>query len=97
MVILTHEDKADYELLVRAGRLVGFAINYRAFIAGDWREVLRYDTSHGQLHRHRFWAADTHADLERKSGAVQADFTEAFESAKQDVVANWRQYRSLMR
>lgn len=92
--ILTAEDIVDTEIEVRAGRVVGFAMNYRAHIRGIWREVLRYDTRHGALHVHRFWLPEN-TQVRKLTRTVDepADYRDWFARLKADLDKNWKAYR----
>lgn len=96
-VDITHKDAIDVEVRLDAGRVVGFAANYRAVIGGRWVEVVRYDTAHGHLHVHRSWRRAGH-----RVGPVEdppstaADYAWALKEAKMDLKRNWRRYRRHM-
>ncbi len=91
---LTADDLLDVRFRLQGNRVVGFRINYRAFLHGAWREVIRYDNAHGQpLHVHRFWGPHGGAK-EFLEGEVGPDYTAAFERAYQDLVQNWQDFRA---
>lgn len=56
---VTDEDALDAWFDVDGGQVAAFSVNYRALVKGEWHEVIRYDTSHGQLHVHEFWPQGT--------------------------------------
>lgn len=79
------------------GQVLGFAVNYRAQIQGEWVEVVRYDTNHGYLHIHENWKDPETAirPLEDKENA-DPPYNETFTKAQEDLKANWRDYRRRM-
>lgn len=91
------EDFLRVHLLILEGRVVGLVIQYEAIIDDELVQVVRYDTSHGFLHRHRFWLdsksqTDSLEDPERPT----RDYTSQVKMARDDLVANWTAYRKLM-
>jgi len=91
----TEEDIVDVEIERERGEVVGFAVNLRSRIGGEWREVIRYDTRHGALHVHRFWRAEEESVeyLEGRSEAERA-YGRALDEAIEDIRTNWRDYRA---
>lgn len=91
----------DVDLLdvgfTKSGRHLGdFRLNYRAYIEGDWHEVIRYDSAHGQrLHVHRFWPPH-HGTKEYLEKRRRTDYTVASEEALRDLEDNWDRYRKKM-
>lgn len=53
--VLSAIDLVDVMYVKEKKKIVKFALNYRSFIAGEWREVYRVDNFHGFLHEQRFW------------------------------------------
>ena len=89
----TDVDLADVRLDVTQNNVVGFKINYRAFISGAWHEVIRYDNAHGKpLHIHRFWPP-TKGKKEFQGDEIRRDYTDAVEESLLDLEANWQTYR----
>ena len=70
------------------GEILSFCISLEAMIEDEFREVCRYDTSHGFFHLDQFY----------KSGGKEkriieiASLKAAFEFAEQDLIKNWRKY-----
>ncbi len=52
---LTSKDRLDITLFWDKGKMVKFALNYRAKIKGEWHEVYCVDTAHNYLHEQRYW------------------------------------------
>lgn len=95
------DDVAVLRLVVERGKVVEFALSYSAFIGGCEVDVVRYDTCHGHLHVHRMWLDPPNDRVALESpwgakGGTTTDYTEAVEYAKNDLLANWRSYRSQM-
>ena len=82
-------------LVIERGSVIDFALHYQASFDGDELTVLRYDTCDGHLHVHRMWL-DPPNDRVTLETARSADYTEAVEAAKEDVLANWKSYRAKM-
>ncbi len=97
-IFLSLEDRIDADLEFekdpgKQPRLSRFALSYSARLAGRWREVVRYDTFHGYLHRQRLWRSREPEPLPRLERLPPGALLEA---CKDDVRRNWRRYRSLM-
>ncbi|HWG91526.1 MAG TPA: hypothetical protein VNZ52_11825 [Candidatus Thermoplasmatota archaeon] len=94
---LTAEDILDVEVRLEGGAVMEFVVNYRERIGGTWREVVRYDTCHGYLHRHRFWLEGPPAVQPMENPARPAgDYGERLTRALGELRRNWRDYRSRM-
>jgi hypothetical protein len=52
---LTEEDRLDVTLTKKDKVLYRFALNYRAYINEDWKEIYRVDNYHKFLHEQKFW------------------------------------------
>ena len=52
---MTLEDKLDVMLEIDGKTILKFALNYRAYIKGEWVEIYRVDNYHGFLHEQKFW------------------------------------------
>ena len=97
VVPLTLHDVLDFELRYTRGRVVAFAVNYRALIDGDWVEVVRYDTAHGAAHVHRFWRPPgRRIEALPDHVATGPDLASGLAHAERDLRQNWRKYRRRM-
>jgi hypothetical protein len=82
-------DRLRVRATKNSGRIVSFVVQYEAFIRGQWRAVVRYDTAHRFAHR----------DILHPDGSVNkqaVDFPSlnlAFTFAIQDLKSLWRWYR----
>jgi hypothetical protein len=94
-VEFSDEDWLSIELDVTKGKVTGLVLNYLAHIDDEIREVVRYDTDHGYLHRHRFWLSENKQvhDLEDPKNP-STDYGAVFQAAADDLRANWSAYRS---
>ena len=52
---LTSEDYLDITIFYEKGKIIKFALNYRAVIKGKIRPIYRVDNYHGFLHEQRLW------------------------------------------
>lgn len=52
---LTSEDYLDITLFYERGKIIKFALNYRAVIKGKIQPIYRVDNYHGFLHEQRLW------------------------------------------
>ena len=83
------EDRLRVRATKARGKVVSFVVQYEAFIRGQWKAVVRYDTAH------RF----AHKDILHPDGSVQKqplDFPSlnlAFTFAVQDLRNLWKWYR----
>jgi hypothetical protein len=96
-ILLSEEDALRCELTILEGKVTGLLLQYEAHLEGEWHPVVRYDTSHGFLHRHRFWLPETRQtdDLEDPDQPSR-DYTAAFDAAKKDLNSHWKSYRKAM-
>lgn len=88
------DDFVRVHLAILEGRVIGLVIRYEAYIDNALVPIVRYDTSHGYLHRHRFWLPDGQQtdDLEDPQSPA-ADYTTQVSLARADLEANWKSYR----
>jgi hypothetical protein len=52
---LTNEDDLDITPFYEKGKIIKFALNYRAVIKGKSQPIYRVDNYHGFLHEQRLW------------------------------------------
>ncbi|MBN4049013.1 hypothetical protein JYT91_00180 [archaeon AH-315-M20] len=52
---LTSEDYLDITLFYEKGKIIKFALNYRAVIKSKIQPIYRVDNYHGFLHEQRLW------------------------------------------
>ncbi len=74
----------------KQGAIIGFAVQYEAFIAGDWRPIVRYDTAHGFAHRDLLH----HDGTQEKTFIASGDYGRTLKAAETDIKQNWQRYRN---
>lgn len=72
------------------GQVIVFCVQYEAFIEGEWRAVVRYDTAHGFPHRDLLHpnAPEDKTDYRDRSNA------EVLTLGQEDIKRNWHTYRA---
>lgn len=55
----TADDVVDVRIVKEKNRFIGFVLSYRAYIEGEWHEVIRFDTAHNYLHMQKFWRSQS--------------------------------------
>ena len=71
------------------GTVTGFVIQYEAEIEGEWREIVRYDTTHGSPHKDIM-----HPDgSETKEEFPHYTRAEVMTLGQNDIRKNWQKYR----
>jgi len=85
----TWEDEVDVTIRKDDGRIKAFSVNYRTKINDRWHDVVRYDTAHGMVHVHRFWASPKVIPLKEC-----ADMKMAIIEATKDIKSNWAEYKN---
>lgn len=92
IVPLGDSDKDRYRLdcTITRGHVIIFRVQYEAFIDGEWRPIVRYDTAHGYPHRDLL-----HPDRpEEKTMWPGRSSTEALTIGQEDIKRNWVAYRA---
>jgi len=89
----TWEDEVDVTIRKEDGRIKEFGVNYRAKIGDKWHNVIRYDTAHGMIHVHKFWASPKIIPLRARTAAGMK--TAVIEAVK-DIKSNWKTYRNCL-
>lgn len=69
--------------------MIGFTVQYEALIGGQWRPIVRYDTSHGFAHKDLLHPSGR----EEKQPLYFPDYNLAFTFAIQDLKIAWTWYR----
>ena len=96
-VEFTPADRLEVAFTKQRGKVTAFSIQYQAIIRGQWVSVVRYDTNHGYLHRHRFWLPpNEQIDDRDPRKQPAADYTIPFKTAYDELSANWRTFRASM-
>lgn len=58
------------------------------FVNGQWREVIRYDSSYGFAHIDKYFL-----DGKKIKGPLKMSLNEALTLADEDIKANWKAYQ----
>ena len=77
-----------YHLRIK-GQIVDFSVQYETFINGKWLPVVRYDTSHGFVHRDLL----NMRHEKRKTPLFITDRNDALTFAENDIKDNWELYK----
>jgi hypothetical protein len=83
------EDRLRVAAFIRKRRVLRFLVQYECLLRGEWRPIVRYDTTHGFAHK----------DLVHHGGGVSKkplsfqDFNTALTFAIQELKASWKWYR----
>lgn len=72
------------------GTLIGFSVQYEAFIEDKWRPIVRYDTAHGFAHRDLLHPDGT----QEKTFIASGDYGRTLKAAETDIKQNWQRYRN---
>jgi len=82
-------ERLRIKLIIESGNLVNFVLQYESFINGQWREIVRYDISHGFFHRD-FIALKGKIE---KTRIEMPDMKTAATYAEQDIKDKWEFYK----
>lgn len=81
--------RIDVILKIEAGTVTGFGVNLSVLIDEKKYDVIRWDTSHGFLHKHEFWR--THRTIkDRKYDNIPLDVV--FKEVYDDIRKNKEKY-----
>ena len=83
------DDRLRVNASKEKGRIVGFVVQYEAFIKGRWYPIVRYDSSHGFAHKDIIH----YNGLTEKQPLNFANYNIAFTFAIQDLKLLWQWYR----
>ncbi|MGB0652377.1 MAG: DUF7718 family protein [Thermoplasmatota archaeon] len=88
------KDVLDLRRVVNGDRLLEWTVQYRIRWRDGWAVVVRYDDCHGGRHRHDFWRSPP--EQRQPLDAPGTSLSELFDAARDDLLANWQQYRTAM-
>jgi hypothetical protein len=88
---LSLDDVLEVHLVLDGSNLKGFSVQYKAYIEGKWRRVIRYDTAHGFLHVHRSWRNEKNHDTVPQVEGLP--YSSVFPWVEKDIKQNWARYR----
>lgn len=86
--LIFNHARIDVTLIVEKGKMVGFSLNL-SIEEGEKKDVIRWDTAHGYLHKHEFWRT-AKTIKERKYENVPLDVV--FKDVYIDLIKNWKKY-----
>lgn len=69
------------------GKVIRFVVQLEVLVQGKWRPVVRYDSAHGQSHRHRFRPREG-----QRKELLGMSFEDALTFAEGDLRQNWEQH-----
>ena len=86
------------ELRKKSGRLAGFVCQLEADDGEDVVPVVRYDTSHGYLHVHKYWLSEEREvkDMEDRNHPA-TDYTTQLDEALDNLVEHHVDYVARMK
>jgi len=88
---LSLDDVLEVHLTLDGSELKDFSIQYKAYINGKWRRVIRYDTAHGYLHVHRAWRQEEDHDTVPQVDGLP--YAAVLPWVEKDLKKNWARYR----
>jgi len=86
---LSEDVRKRHHHKTQRGKVVDFVVQLEVKVKGEWKEVLRYDCSHGYAHRDRY-----NLRGEKKTDDLRfLDYKEALTLADRDINRNWETYK----
>ena len=91
-IYLSEDDRAYLRMVVGSrNRLIDFALTQQIRMAGGWRDVVRYDCSHGSVHVHH--STRGMAESEAREVCDLDDIDYGYAVAVADVLGSWEENR----
>jgi len=87
VVILDKGVRKRHRHEVEKGRVLSFMVQLEVFVEGEWKPVIRYDSSHEFAHVDLFTL-----DGKREKVALDLSFGSALTLADRDINENWEEY-----
>jgi hypothetical protein len=87
VVILDEGVRKRHRHEVEKGRVLSFAVQLEVLEEGEWRPVVRYDSSHGEAHIDLFTSQG-----KRRKIRLNLSFSSALALADWDINENWEKY-----
>ncbi len=84
------EDRYRHQHTSVEGAIIGFRIQYEAFIAGEWHCVVRYDSAHDVPHRDILHPDGT----QTKEWYTLSTNADILTLGQRDIRENWASYRA---
>jgi len=87
------DDRLRLKIDTEKGQVVDIVVQYEARFSGVWHPIVRYDCSHGFLHR----GVMLPGDKKEKQPLNIPDLKTALIYAEQDIMDRWKWYRERYR
>jgi len=87
------DDRLRLKIDTEKGQVVDIVVQYEARFSGVWHPIVRYDCSHGFLHRDVMLPGDK----KEKQPLNIPDLKTALIYAEQDIMDRWKWYRERYR
>jgi len=89
--VISHsgDDRLRLKIETEKGKVVNMVVQYEAKFADEWHPIVRYDCSHGFLHRDVMFPGDK----KEKYPLDIPDLKTALLYAEQDIKDRWKWYR----
>lgn len=87
------DDRLRLKIETKKGKVVDIVVQYEAKFDEEWHPIVRYDCSHGFLHRDVMFPGDK----KEKYPLDIPDFKTALLYAEQDIKDRWKWYRDQYR
>jgi len=81
--------RIDVTINIDRGKIVGFSVNLSIEEEGEKKDIARWDTAHGYLHKYEFWGT-TKTIKDKKYENVSLDV--AFREIYKDMIGDWRKF-----
>jgi hypothetical protein len=81
-------DRLRLRISVEKGKVVNIMVQYEALIENTWHEIVRYDCSHGFLHRDLIYPKTV-----EKQPLKIGNLKDALQYAEQDIKDRWKWYK----
>lgn len=83
------EDRLRIKFAVNKGKVINIMVQYETMINNVWHEIVRYDCSHGFLHRDVIYPNKK----QEKQPLNIENMNDALQYAEQDIKDRWRWYK----
>ena len=84
------KERLRVKLTIDRGKVIDFVFQYESFINEQWREIVRYDISHGFFHRDFI----TQKGEKEKTRIEMPDIKTSATYAEQDIKDKWEFYKT---
>lgn len=90
--LLTDKDRIKVRQVTSGHDVIDFSVQYEALIESRWRKIARYDSAHGQPHRHVYRPNDKEYKHPMNEQDNNLAFTEAQTVIKRNFMALKERY-----